>query len=86
MISHSYILIFNVMGLFVSYVKSGTHVNDSVLLANTGRTFIKRLCINYKKVLGKNIKLNKHKNYVSHIRSVEQERLTLEASKNYIYS
>ncbi|KAL4119988.1 hypothetical protein QTP88_012738 [Uroleucon formosanum] len=60
-------------------------VNDSVLLKSTGGVFIKTPFNNFKKALGKDGKLNKHNDSASHIRSIEQERLTLVFSKNPVY-
>ncbi|CAI6357068.1 unnamed protein product [Macrosiphum euphorbiae] len=60
-------------------------VNDSVLLTSTGGVFIKTPFNNFKKALGKYGKLNKYNDSASHIRSIEQERLTLVFSKNPVY-
>ncbi|KAF0753047.1 zinc finger protein 862-like [Aphis craccivora] len=50
-----------------------------------GGVFIKTPLNNFKKALGKDGKLNKHNDSASHIRSIEQERLTLVFSKNPVY-
>lgn len=60
-------------------------VNDSVLLTSTGGVFIKTPFNNFKKALRKDGKLNKHNDSASHIRSIEQERLTLVFLKNPVY-
>jgi len=60
-------------------------VNDSVLLTSTGGVFIKSPFNNFKKALGKDGKLFKHNNSATHIRRIEQERLTMVISKNPVY-
>lgn len=84
MIFYGFILMFQRNGAFCKLCEKHA-VNDSVLLTSTGGVFIKTPFNNFKKALGKDGKLNKHNDSASHIRSIEQERLTLVFSKNPVY-
>lgn len=55
---------------------------NSASFDSSGGIFITKPFKNFKKALGREGKLSKHAYSVSHIRSVEQKKLSLVASKN----